>query len=156
LQLYSFADNHDVDRVASLLNDKVNLPLLYTMLFTMPGVPSIYYGSEWGIGGRKQGGDDGPPPPRHRLARRRTGHAAPRTAGPHRPPGRPSPAVCALQGTDYTQLHVTNEQFAYLRGTPDAPAVVVINASETPVDLRFPIPLPDGLPLRNGSDLANQ
>lgn len=50
---YNFVDNHDVDRVASVLRDKNHLCNVYTMLYTMPGVPSIYYGSEWGIEGRR-------------------------------------------------------------------------------------------------------
>ena len=37
--LYSFADNHDVTRVASVLNDKSHLYPLYLLLFTMPGIP---------------------------------------------------------------------------------------------------------------------
>jgi glycosidase len=149
MQLYSFADNHDVDRVASLLNDETNLPLLYTMLFTMPGVPSIYYGSEWGIPGRKQGGDDGP--------------LRPGIAWPVAEKDMPMPGLqdhiahlaslrqehAALQGTDYTQLHVANEQFAYLRGTADAPVLVAINAADGPADIRLPMPLPDGTLLRD-------
>lgn len=56
LQLYNFLDNHDVNRISSLLKEKENLLNVYTMLFTMPGVPSIYYGSEWGIEGEKTTG----------------------------------------------------------------------------------------------------
>lgn len=52
LYLYNFADNHDVTRVASIIRDKALLKNVYTMLFTMPGAPSIYYGSEIGIEGR--------------------------------------------------------------------------------------------------------
>ena len=57
LNLYSFADNHDVSRVASVLRDKQQLKPLYGLLFTLPGVPSIYYGSEWGAQGRREDGD---------------------------------------------------------------------------------------------------
>lgn len=53
LYLYNFADNHDVNRVASSLNDKELLCNVYTLLFTMPGAPSIYYGSEFGIFGTR-------------------------------------------------------------------------------------------------------
>ena len=53
----NFVDNHDVERIASLLEDKNQLPLIYTMLFTMPGIPCIYYGSEWGIKGKKNWND---------------------------------------------------------------------------------------------------
>ncbi len=57
-QLMCFVDNHDVSRIASILNDQNTLPLVYTMLFTMPGIPCIYYGSEWGVPGQKRPEDD--------------------------------------------------------------------------------------------------
>ena len=55
--LLAFVDNHDVNRIASTLEKKEWLPLIYTMLFTMPGIPAIYYGSEWGIEGVKNDND---------------------------------------------------------------------------------------------------
>ena len=51
--LYTFVDNHDEDRIASKLLNPAHLAPLYTLLFTLPGIPSIYYGSEWGIQGRR-------------------------------------------------------------------------------------------------------
>lgn len=53
----SFVDNHDVTRVASILRDAKHLPLIYTLLCGMPGIPCIYYGSEWGAEGKKEDGD---------------------------------------------------------------------------------------------------
>lgn len=50
---YNFVDNHDVNRIASDLKDKKHLQNVYTLMYTMPGVPSIYYGSEFGIEGRR-------------------------------------------------------------------------------------------------------
>ncbi len=50
---FNFVDNHDVNRVASELRDKNHLYNVYTMMYTMPGVPSIYYGSEFGIEGKR-------------------------------------------------------------------------------------------------------
>ena len=41
--LYTFVDNHDVTRVASILKVKEHLPLIYTLMFMMPGIPSVYY-----------------------------------------------------------------------------------------------------------------
>lgn len=58
LYLYNFADNHDVSRVASQMRDKELLNNLYTLLFSMPGVPSIYYGSEFAIEGKVQNHSD--------------------------------------------------------------------------------------------------
>lgn len=60
LPLFSFVDNHDVTRIASILQDKAHLPLVYGLLFGMPGIPCIYYGSEWGAEGEKQEGSDAP------------------------------------------------------------------------------------------------
>ncbi len=50
---YNFVDNHDVNRVASELRDKNHLCNVYTLLFTMPGVPSVYYGSEFAVEGKR-------------------------------------------------------------------------------------------------------
>lgn len=58
LPLYSFVDNHDVMRIATQLTDEKHLPLIYALMFAMPGVPSVYYGSEWGIEGFKEPGSD--------------------------------------------------------------------------------------------------
>ena len=40
----SFVDNHDVTRAASILTNKKHIPILYALLFGMPGIPCIYYG----------------------------------------------------------------------------------------------------------------
>jgi glycosidase len=55
--LLSFVDNHDVTRVASILDNEAHLPLIYGLMFGMPGIPCIYYGSEWGTKARKEEGD---------------------------------------------------------------------------------------------------
>ena len=55
--LLSFVDNHDVTRIASMLGNERHLPLIYTLSFTMPGIPCVYYGSEWGTKARKEDGD---------------------------------------------------------------------------------------------------
>lgn len=56
--LFNFVDNHDVTRAASILHNKAHLPLLYGLLFGIPGIASVYYGSEWGAEGQKQQGSD--------------------------------------------------------------------------------------------------
>ena len=55
--LFTFVDNHDMTRVASILQNPAHLPLIYALAFGMPGIPCIYYGSEWGIRGDKKDGD---------------------------------------------------------------------------------------------------
>ena len=56
--LMNFVDNHDVTRIASILTNKNHLPLTYGILFGMPGIPCIYYGSEWGEEGVKAPDND--------------------------------------------------------------------------------------------------
>jgi glycosidase len=60
LPLYTFLDNHDQPRIASNIQNKAFLNTLYALLFTVPGIPSIYYGSEWGIEGVKAADSDWP------------------------------------------------------------------------------------------------
>ncbi len=55
--LLSFVDNHDVSRVASILTNERHIPLIYALMFAMPGIPCIYYGSEWGAKADKKDGD---------------------------------------------------------------------------------------------------
>lgn len=62
----TFVGNHDVTRLASRLDDARHLPLALALLFTLPGVPTVYYGDEFGWTGVKEeraGGDDAVRPP---------------------------------------------------------------------------------------------
>ncbi len=62
----TFVGNHDVTRIASKLTDPDTLPHALVLLFTLPGVPSVYYGDEQGFRGVKEdreGGDDEVRPP---------------------------------------------------------------------------------------------
>lgn len=135
LRLYSFADNHDVNRVASLLDRAGDLSSLYALLFTIPGVPSIYYGSEWGIPGEKHDGNDAPlrPPftwpvtvndvPQPWLASHIALLAEIRNDDP------------ALRHGSYAQLHVGSEQLAVCRATERNVAIVLVNAASDAVSL---------------------
>lgn len=58
LKLYTFVDNHDVERICTKLNNKAHFTPVHIMLYTLPGIPSVYYGSELGIEGRKEKGSD--------------------------------------------------------------------------------------------------
>ena len=58
LNLYSFVDNHDVERIYTKLSNKAHFVPVHVMLYTLPGIPSLYYGSEFGIEGRKERSSD--------------------------------------------------------------------------------------------------
>lgn len=57
----TFVGNHDVNRIASTIDDDRHLPHALVVLFTTGGTPMIYYGDEQGFRGVKEervGGDD--------------------------------------------------------------------------------------------------
>ena len=58
VSLYHFVDNHDVERIMSKLSNKAHYLPVHILLYTLPGIPSLYYGSEFGIEGRKERGSD--------------------------------------------------------------------------------------------------
>lgn len=60
LRLYNFIDNHDVDRIGSQIVERNHLRTVHMLLFTIPGIPSLYYGSEWAIPGRRRENSDSP------------------------------------------------------------------------------------------------
>ncbi|WP_238625646.1 alpha-amylase family glycosyl hydrolase [Aggregatilinea lenta] len=134
LRLYTFADNHDVNRVASDLDDPAHLYPLYLLQFTVPGVPSVYYGSEWGLTGTRTRSSDAALRPALTL------DAA--TAAPH-------PALAnairrfaalhrdlpALRHGDFRQVHVDHEQIAFERRAGDQSVIVATNAADHPVTL---------------------
>jgi len=75
---YNFLDNHDQPRIIDNVTNPAFLNTLYPLLFTLPGIPSIYYGSEWEIRGKKENGSDQPirpyidienPPPETEITR---------------------------------------------------------------------------------------
>jgi len=72
LPLYTFLDNHDQPRIASNVADPAHLNTLYALLFTLPGIPSVYYGSEWGIKGIKENNSDQPLRPYIDIEKRST------------------------------------------------------------------------------------
>jgi cyclomaltodextrinase len=62
----TFAGNHDVTRLATVLNDDRHFGHALAVLFCVGGVPSVYYGDEQGFRGLKEhreGGDDEIRPP---------------------------------------------------------------------------------------------
>jgi glycosidase len=143
LSLYNFADNHDVARVASLLHEPRHLYPLYALLLTAPGVPSIYYGSEWGLGGVK-GADDWPLRPRLTLAGAAQAAPQPELPATIARLAALRHATPALRRGDYTQLHVAHAQLAFARRLGQQLAVVAVNASAAPARLDLRLDLPDG------------
>ncbi len=144
LDLYTFADNHDVNRVASSLTESAHLYPLYTLLFTVPGIPSIYAGSEWGISGERTNTSDEALRPRLELQEVKAHAPHPDLADLIAKLSRLRHASSALQRGGYRELLVEHEQLAFVRESAEEKIVVVTNASEEKVMLELNLPFSAG------------
>lgn len=127
IKLYNFVDNHDVERIHTKLMNKAHFLPVHVLLYTLPGIPSVYYGSEFGIEGRKERGSDDSLRPYIDLKE----HAADYE-------NNPCTRLIAALGKihrewngdlvwgDYRQLHLTTQQFAFQRGR----LIVAVNNSD--------------------------
>ena len=137
LRLYNFLDNHDVNRIASLLKNPADLKNVYTMLFCMPGIPSVYYGSEWGIAGVKTSGKEAdlpvrPPVEEAEAAKRDTGlekHIAALS--------KLRQTTNALVYGEYADILIRNEQFVFVRYYNNEAVIAVFNIADTKILLDF-------------------
>ena len=124
--LMTFADNHDVTRLASILKNPAHLPLVYGILFGMPGIPCIYYGSEWGEEGMKAPDNDfalrpcfeAPKPNSLTEFLKNLIHIR-----------QNSDALC---NGSYRNIIIQNHQLIFERTTDHERIFVALNASETP------------------------
>lgn len=141
MKLYSFVDNHDVDRIASKLNTPEHIYPVYTLLFTLPGIPSIYYGSEWGIKGRKEGGNDDPLRPAVDLQEVLADVPDPKLLEWVQMLGRIHKEQPALANGTYQELLLTNRQYAFARILDGQGVVVAVNNDEKDAELNIRIPV---------------
>ncbi len=123
--LLSFVDNHDVTRVASILSNPAHLPLIYAIAFGMPGIPCVYYGSEWGAEGRKEEGD----PSLRRSYEEPVSNEL--TEWIHRL-SLAKRASKALQYGSFRSVVLTNQQCIFCREWENERVYVAINAVDSP------------------------
>ncbi len=147
LPLYSFVDNHDTNRIASQLKNRAHLYPIYLLTFTMPGVPSIYYGSEWGIEGIKiNGSDDGLRPSIDLDSMKANDQDLLNMVTRLSEIRHKSKA---LKFGSYEQLHVSHEQLVFWRGAGNESMIVATNSASSPVALEFEVPFHDGAILKD-------
>ena len=128
--LLSFLDNHDVTRIASMLNDPHHLIPAYGLLFGMPGVPALYYGSEWGIQGRKDQGDDALRPALEAPEWNDLTDAIAAMAKARKE----SPALCS---GSFRNVVLTNRQIIFERCWENERVLVAVNADSVPYTAHF-------------------
>lgn len=123
LQLIGFVDNHDVSRIASILTNKNHIIPAYGILFGMPGIPCIYYASEWGIEGRKEDGDSALRPFIEKVQTNEITDFISLATKIRKE----NKALC--YGT-FDILHMTNRQLVFERAYENERIIVMINADE--------------------------
>ena len=114
VHLYDFVDNHDVERIMTKLNDKRHFLPVHVLLYTLPGIPSVYYGSEFGLEGKKERGSDASLRPALSLAdldpQENTWLQIIRSLGEI------YKEESALWYGEYHEADLTNTRYAFLRG----------------------------------------
>ena len=121
--LLSFVDNHDVTRVASILTNENHLPLIYALLFGMPGIPCVYYGSEWGAKADKSQGDPALRPSFKEPEFNELSEFISKLADIKK-------NSKALNYGDFTSTVLTNKQCVFRRRIGDETVYVAINADD--------------------------
>ena len=113
------------------MNDRNHLPLLYGLVFGMPGIPCVYYGSEWGLEAKKEpGGDWNLRPAIETPEWNALTDQIAAMAKAHRD----SAALCR---GDFQDLVLTNLQTVFRRRAGDEQVLVCVNADQNPYFTRF-------------------
>ena len=139
-QLYTFVDNHDEDRIASKLKLKEHLIPIYLCLFTLPGIPSIYYGGEWGVEGKRTSTSDEALRPAIPISQSDERNCE------------LTQFICAVgrihdeneefHGGRYQELLLTNRQYAFARHGADSVIITAVNNDGNDVEIDVPVPIP--------------
>lgn len=138
LKLYNFVDNHDVERIYTKLCNKAHFVPVHVLLYTLPGVPSIYYGSEFGIEGKKEKFSDDSLRPALSLDDYKdalTNNVCTKTVAAL---GFARQRIKALSYGDYRELILTNRQYAYSRSFENESAIITANNDDSSYVMTVP------------------
>lgn len=136
-RLYTFLDNHDENRIASKLKEKAHLPLAWLLLYTLPGIPSVYYGDEWATEGVRTRDSDKTLRPAISMENgqkldcelteliRQLGHIH-------------TEHEC-FHGGQYQELLLTNRQYAFSRSSKNSLTVTAANSDDGESTLSIPV-----------------
>ena len=138
LDLYNFVDNHDVERIYTKLSNKAHFAPVHVLLYTLPGIPSIYYGSEFGIEGKKEKFSDDSLRPALNLK----DYADATTTNPNTALiaalGKVRQHTPALSYGSYAELQLTNRQFAFARDLDGVRVIVTVNNDDNAAGMSLP------------------
>ena len=127
LKLYNFVDNHDVERIYTKLNNKAHFAPVHILMYTLPGIPSVYYGSEFAIEGRKEKWSDASLRPALNLSDFKDAVKTNPSTELIAALGHARQKSKALAYGDYRELLLTNRQYAFSRNFEEDSAIVTVN-----------------------------
>lgn len=136
VKLYNFVDNHDVERIYTKLQNKNHFVPVHILLYTLPGIPSIYYGSEFGIEGRKERSSDDSLRPRLELKDfpKDNGFVKLVTAL-----GQLRQKYKALSYGSFEELYLTNRQYGFVRSWQEEHLYITVNNDENETQFSIPV-----------------
>lgn len=138
LDLYNFVDNHDVERIYTKLNNKAHFTPVHVLLYTLPGVPSIYYGSEFGIEGRKERTSDDSLRPALNLADYADAVEKNPCTALIAALGKVRQNTPALSYGSYAELMLTNRQYAFARDLDGVRVIITVNNDDNASSMDLP------------------
>ena len=137
-KLYNFVDNHDVERIHTKLNQKAHFVPVHILLYTLPGIPSLYYGSEFGIDGKKEKFSDASLRPALNINDYKDALEQNLFTKLIAALGRIRQQTPALSYGDYNELLLTNRQYAFSRNHNGQSIVVTVNNDDSDYVMTLP------------------
>ncbi|MCR5421232.1 MAG: alpha-glucosidase C-terminal domain-containing protein [Lachnospiraceae bacterium] len=138
LKLYNFTDNHDVERIYTKLNNKAHIIPVNILLYTLPGIPSVYYGSEFGIEGKKERYSDESLRPKLNIEDFDNALSENPITELISSLGKIRQSTPALSYGDYSQLLLTNRQYAFTRKYEGKDYIITVNNDDVPCSMTLP------------------
>jgi glycosidase len=152
IDIYNFVDNHDVNRLASTLSNQADLENCYTLMYAMPGIPSIYYGSEYGIKGIHENNSDDGLRPCIELSDMKSENTALYKHIVRL--GRIYHAYPAMRNGDYHTVIIRNQQMVFLKEYNGQKVYVALNLEDHAFECDFGTDRPRLVDLIGGSQIA--
>ena len=140
-RLYNFSDNHDVERLPNKLRNRDHIRHIALLVYTLWGIPSIYYGSEFGIEGKKEWGSDWPLRPCLELADYTDAEKTNPVTSIYAALGRLKAECPELSWGEFKELTLTTQSYAYARVLDGKAVVAVYNNGDSPVSMEFQLPV---------------
>ena len=140
-RLYLFSDNHDVERLPNKLRNRAHIRHIALLVYTLWGIPSIYYGSEFAIEGKKEWGSDWPLRPCLELDDFKDALTTNPVTSVYAALGQLKAACPELTWGEVKELQLTTQCYAFARVLDGKAVVAVFNNGDSPAQLEFPLPV---------------